>query len=68
MPIRDVNIDNTVISEEFRCTKQRSRYFNIDQNNEKFTHVCFLLPKMSGYLKNFDNAKTMCFWLKMKNY
>ena len=26
--------------------------------------MCVLLPKISGYVKKFDNAKTICFLVK----
>ena len=48
--------------------KKDSMYFVDYKNNKKVTPLCDLLQKISGHVKNSENAKTMCFWSKMKNY
>ena len=48
--------------------KKGSMYFVDYKNNKKVTPLCDLLQKISGHVKNSENAKTMCFWSKMKNY
>ena len=49
------------MSDDFPCTKKGLKYFVGYKNYEKATTLCVLLPKMSGYVKNFDDAKNMSF-------
>lgn len=43
------------------CTKI---VLNIFLANNEVTPLCVVLPKMSRYVKSFDNTKTMCFFFK----
>ena len=43
-----------------------SKYFIGYKNNEDVIPVCVLLPRMRGYLKCFDDAKTMSFLVNNK--
>lgn len=52
-----------VISDEFPFSKKASKYFVGYENNEEVTSLCVLLPKMRWYVKHFDGAKAMCFFL-----
>ena len=62
--VADENIDKIVISDELSCTKNDFKYFVSYEKNEEVTPFSVLLPKMSGYVKNVDDAKTMCFLIK----
>ena len=57
----DANINKIITSEKFPWTKKISKYFVTYQNNEIFTPLCVFSPKMSWYLKNFNDAKAMSF-------
>ena len=61
VPIDFASIDKRVICDEFPYIKKASKYFTDYKNNEKVTSLCVMLPKISGYLKNFDDAKTMSY-------
>ena len=58
--VDNLNIDKIVIFHVFPCIKRGSKYF-ISYHNNEVTPLCVLPPKMSGYLKNFVDAKTMSF-------
>lgn len=62
--VADENIDKIVISDELSCTKNDFKYFVSYEKNEEVTPFSVLLPKMSGYVENVDDAKTMCFLIK----
>ena len=44
--------------------KKRSKYFIGNQNKAEVKPLCILLPIVSRYVKNFDGAKTMSFFMK----
>ena len=61
-----VNADQIVISEKFKHSDEGFRYFIGYQEGEIVQPLCIILPKISGYIKYFENGgKNMSFWLKM---
>lgn len=57
--IDQVNIGKIVIPDELPFIKNDTKYLIDYKNNGEVTALCVLLPKMSRYVKNFDDAKTM---------
>ena len=66
--ISDVNPDKIVTSEKFSCAKKGFKYLVSYKNNEQATPLCVLLPKMSSYLRHFDDEKTMSLLVKDKKF
>ena len=61
VPVDNVNINKIIVSEEFSCIKKVSKYFFLFQNYENVYTTVSFFPKMSRYLKNVNDAKTMFF-------
>ena len=63
--IGNININKIIMSDEFTCSKKGCKYFASCKNNKKKnTLLCVLLPKMSKYVKNFEDGKAMRFLFK----
>ena len=64
--VGDVNIDKFVICNKFPSSKNGSgsKYFVGYKKKKKITPMSVLLPRMSGYLRNFDAARVMNFFIK----
>ena len=57
-----VNADQIVISEKFKHSDEGFRYFIGYQEGEIVQPLCIILPKISGYIKYFENGgKNMSF-------
>ena len=61
MALGDININKVILSEEFPCSNRSSKYFVGCKNNEKVRLLQVLLSKISNYVKNFDDDKTILF-------
>ena len=60
-----VNADQIVISEKFKHSDEGFKYFIGYQEGEIVQPLCIILPKMSGYIKHFENGgKNMSFLIK----
>ena len=55
-----------VIFDKFPCAKKGSKYLVSYINNAEVTTLSILLPKMSWFLNNFVDAKTMCIVLQRR--
>ena len=62
-PIDYVNIDSTLISEEFPCIKKVLSILSATKL-WRVTSSCALLPKMSGYLNFLYDTKNMSSTIK----
>ena len=61
-----VNIDQIVISDNFKHNNEGFKYFIGYLENGNVKPLCIILPQMSGCIKYFENgAKNMSFLLKM---
>lgn len=60
----NVNTDNIIVSDKYCCTKKGSEYFVGCEKSEEVTPLCVLLPKVTVYMTNFDDAKTTPFFVK----
>ena len=61
VPVDNVNINKIIVSEEFSFIKKVSKYFFLFPNYENVYTTVSFFPKMSRYLKNINDAKTMFF-------
>lgn len=61
VPVDNININKIIVSGEFPCIKKVSKYFFFFQNNEDVYTTVSFFPRMSRYLKNVNDAKTMFF-------
>ena len=61
-----INIDQIVISDNFKHNNEGFKYFIGYLENGNVKPLCIILPQMSGCIKYFENgAKNMSFLLKM---
>ena len=61
-----VNIDQIVISDNFKHNNEGFKYFIGYLENGNVKPLCIILPQMSGCIKYFENGgKNMSFLLKM---
>ena len=58
-----VNVDQIVISDEFKHSDEGFRFFIVYQEGEIVKPLCIILPQMSGYLKYFENGGEACLFL-----
>ena len=64
--LMSVNIDQIVLSGNFKHSEESYKYLIGYQENETFKQLCIILPQMSGYIKYFKNGgKNGLFFLKM---
>ena len=60
-----VDLDQIVVSDEFKHNDEGFRYFIGYQKGENVKPLCIILPQINGYIKCFDNGrKNMCFMIK----
>ena len=59
--INDLDTDEIVISNEFLYTKKAFKCIIGYKNDERVMSLCVLPPEMSGYVRHFDNDKTIFF-------
>ena len=60
--IDNIDVDKILISKKEPYGKEKSyKYFISYNDNDNIRPLCVKLPKMIGYVKCFDNAKTMSF-------
>ena len=60
-----VNVDQIVVSDKFKHSEERYKYFIGYQENEIVKPLCFILPQMNRYIKYFENwGKNMSFLIK----
>ena len=60
-----VNVDQIVVSDEFKHNKEGSKHFIGYQKNEIVKPLCIVLPQMNGYIKYFKNGgENMSFLIK----
>ena len=63
--IGHVYTDNTILFDEYSCRKIGCNYYYYFFGCKKeVTALRVLLPKMSGPVKSFNDAMTMCFIVK----
>ena len=63
--LMSVNVDQIVVSDEFKHNKEVFKYFIVYQKNEIVKSLCIILPQMNGYIKYFKNGgKNMSFFIK----
>ena len=51
-----VNVDQIVVSEKFKYSKEGYKYFIGYQKNEIVQPLCIILPQISEYIKYFENG------------
>ena len=60
-----VNVDQIAVSDKFKHSDERFKYFIGYQEGEIVKPLCIILPQMSGYIKYFENGgKNMSFLIK----
>ena len=63
--LMSVNIDQIVVSDKFKHSDKGFKYFIGYQEGEIVKPLCIILPRMSGYIKYFENGgKNMSFLIK----
>ena len=55
-----VNIDKIVISDKIKHIDEGFKYLIVYKDDNIIRPLCIVLPQMSGYIKFFDNAGTIC--------
>ena len=60
-----VTADKIVVSDKFKHSEERYKYF-IDYKEDEFVRpLCIILPQMNGYIQYFENGgKNMSFLIK----
>ena len=58
-----VNVDQIVVSDKFKHSYDGFKYFIGYQEGETVKPLCIILPKMSGYIKYFENGGKTCLFL-----
>ena len=60
-----VNVDQIVVSDEFKHNNEGFKYFVGYQEGEIVKPLCIILPQMSGYIKYFESGgKNMSLLIK----
>ena len=59
--IYDVDINKIIVSNKIFLGKKGFKYFIGYEDNDKVTPLCIMLPKMSGYRRNYNETKYMSF-------
>ena len=54
--LMSVNVDQVVVSDEFKHSDEGCKYFIGHQGGEIVEPLCIILPQMSGYIKYFENG------------
>ena len=54
--LMSVNIDQIVVSDQFKHNNEGFKYFIGYQEGEIVKPLCIILPQMSGYIKHFKNG------------
>ena len=63
--LKSVNVDQIVVSDKFKHGDEGFKYFIGYQEGEIVRLLCIILPRMSGYIKYFENGeKSMSFLIK----
>ena len=63
--LMSVNIDQIVVSDKFKHNNKGFKYFIGYQESGIVKPLCIILPRMSGYIKYFENGdKIMYFFIK----
>ena len=57
-----------LIAEKLKHSNTGFKYFISDKDDNIIRHLCTILPKMSGYIKYFDNEWMCPLWLKIISY
>ena len=55
-----VNIDKIVISDKINRIDEGFKYLIVYKDDNIVRSLCVVLPQLSGYIKYFDNAGTIC--------
>ena len=58
-----VNVDQIVVSDEFRDNNKGFQYFTGSQEGEIIKPLCIILSQMSGYIKYFEYGGKKCLFL-----
>ena len=60
--LMSVNVDQIAVSDKFKHSDERFKYFIGYQEGEILKPLCIILTQMSGYIKYFENGgKSMSF-------
>ena len=54
--LKSVNVDRIVVSDKFKHIDEGFKYFIGYQEGEIVRLLCIILPRMSGYIKYFENG------------
>ena len=54
--LKSINVDQIVVSDKFKHSDERFKYFIGYQDNKIFKLLRIILPQMSGYIKCFENT------------
>ena len=54
--LKSVNVDQIVVSDKFKHGDEGFKYFIGYQEGEIVRLLCIILPRMSGYIKYFENG------------
>ena len=66
--LKSVNVNQIVVSDRFKHSDEGFKYFIGYQDDEIVKPLCIILPRMSGYIKYFENGgKNMSFMVKDDN-
>ena len=55
--INNEDIHKTLVSDKIAFGKKSYEYFIRYKDGRRISHLCIMLPEMSGYVKMFDETK-----------
>lgn len=55
--INNEDIHKTLVSDKIAFGKKSYEYFTRYKDGRRISHLCIMLPEMSGYVKMFDETK-----------
>ena len=61
--LMSVNVDQIVVSDDFRHNNKGFQYFIGSQEGEIIKPLCIILSQMSGYIKYFEYGGKKCLFL-----
>ena len=68
IPIKNIDINKSVVSNKVSCGKKRFKYFIGYKDAKKNRPLCIFPPKMSACRRDVDETKYISFLIRMNYY
>ena len=67
--INDINVDKIIVSTKISlCIKGFKYFICYKDDDEKVNPLCIMFSKMIGYVKSFDETKSISFLIKTNEF